>query len=312
MTSQNPLVSIGMPVYNGSEVMSEAIDSLLAQTMPDLELIISDNASTDNTKEICLDYASRDRRVRYVRNEANIGAFANFDRVVQLARGKYFMWASHDDLWEPDFIRACLEPLETTNAILAYPNTLAFYTDREDRWTIAHDDIEQTLGTQSPVGRLAKVFRGSEFWVLFYGLMRTEIVQRVIPLPKARAPDMAFVALMALTGEFVHVPQVLFKFRGKERSTARYVSRGWLGPDIRQAKKFRNYWPTVWTICKRFRNMPMTCNEKIWASLETVRWCITEGNVIGPKKRKAVKRMCRGIYNRLRPKSAPATGQSSD
>jgi glycosyltransferase involved in cell wall biosynthesis len=89
-----PRLSIGMPVFNGEKYLKEALDSILAQTYSDFELLISDNASTDRTEQICREYAAKDRRIRYYRNEKNIGAPKNFNRVFELSSGKYFRWAT--------------------------------------------------------------------------------------------------------------------------------------------------------------------------------------------------------------------------
>lgn len=101
---RNPAVSIGMPVYNGAQYIREALDSLLAQTFTDFELIISDNASTDATQSICEEYARRDPRVSYVRQAENKGAVANFRFVLDRARADLFMWAAYDDLWAPNYL----------------------------------------------------------------------------------------------------------------------------------------------------------------------------------------------------------------
>lgn len=102
----DPRVSIGMPVYNGARYVPEALDSLLGQTFADFELVISDNASTDGTEEVCRAYAARDPRIRYVRQPGNIGAVANFRYVLEQARGEFFMWAAHDDQWDSSFLSA--------------------------------------------------------------------------------------------------------------------------------------------------------------------------------------------------------------
>ena len=99
-----PLVSIGMPVYNGETYVREAIESLLSQTLTDFELLISDNASTDGTQRICEAYAQRDHRVRYVRQNENLGAGRNFEYVLDHTRGQYFMWAAHDDAWAANWL----------------------------------------------------------------------------------------------------------------------------------------------------------------------------------------------------------------
>src|SRR5580698_5675373 len=89
-----PVVTIGMPVYNGARYLEEALRSILNQTYRDCELLISDNASTDATESICRRYAAEDGRVRYLRNERNLGAAANYNRVIHLASGRYFRHAA--------------------------------------------------------------------------------------------------------------------------------------------------------------------------------------------------------------------------
>jgi len=121
MADNKPLVSIGMPVYNGERFIRQALDSLLAQDYENFELIISDNASTDGTQEICLEYRAQDGRIRYYRNENNLGALANFNRVLGLAQGPYFMWISHDDVWEPSYMSTLLRNLvSASDAVLAF------------------------------------------------------------------------------------------------------------------------------------------------------------------------------------------------
>lgn len=106
-----PKVSIGMPVYNGEKFIRKALDSLLAQTFIDFELIISDNASTDGTPDICAEYANRDKRIRYIRQKQNYGAIWNWNYVLRQATGEYFMWAAHDDTRSPDCLSKYVEVL---------------------------------------------------------------------------------------------------------------------------------------------------------------------------------------------------------
>lgn len=116
-SNHRPTVSIGMPVHNGDQFLRRALDSLLAQDYDDFELIISDNASTDGTREICKEYLLEDERVRYRLNERNVGAVANFRQVLLWASGKYFMWAAHDDWWEPGFVSHLVDILESDSEI---------------------------------------------------------------------------------------------------------------------------------------------------------------------------------------------------
>lgn len=125
MSNQKHLVSIGMPVYNKRQYICQALDSLLSQTFGDFELIISDNASTDGTSEICQEYLKKDKRIKYIRQEENIGATRNFNFLLKQANGRYFMWASGDDLWDKNFLESCVKKLEENRkAVLAFTGVI--------------------------------------------------------------------------------------------------------------------------------------------------------------------------------------------
>lgn len=116
---KSPKLTMGMPVYNGEQFLATAIECALGQTFTDFELIISDNGSTDCTREICERYAAHDERVRIVRFETNHGLLANFNRVYELARGEYFKWTPHDDTYDPAFIERCVRVLDTDPTVVA-------------------------------------------------------------------------------------------------------------------------------------------------------------------------------------------------
>ena len=105
---KHPKVSIGMPVFNGQPYITNAINSLLAQTYKNFELIISDNASTDSTEEICRAYTENDTRISYTRKKNNVGAFSNFQTVLASSTGEYFMWAAADDVWDPTWLEVLI------------------------------------------------------------------------------------------------------------------------------------------------------------------------------------------------------------
>ena len=118
----SPTVGIGMPVFNGERFIAEAIESFLAQTFEDFELVIVDNHSTDGTSEICQSFASRDPRVRYIRQRQNYGLNYNFNSAFRLTSGKYFKWAAYDDVCAPEFLARCVEVLDSDPSVaLAYP-----------------------------------------------------------------------------------------------------------------------------------------------------------------------------------------------
>src|SRR6266699_1696184 len=120
-----PLVSLGLPVYNGEQFLVACLDSLINQTYPRLEIVISDNASTDATQRICEEYARRDRRILYVRADHNGGSVWNHRRVLELSAGTLFRWCGADDIIAPEFIQACVEMLlAQPDAVLAFPQTV--------------------------------------------------------------------------------------------------------------------------------------------------------------------------------------------
>ncbi len=119
--NSTPLVSIGVPVYNGEKSLARTLDCLLGQTYKNIELILSDNASTDATAQICQKYCAQDSRIRYVRQEKNLGLHGNWTYVADQARGEFFMWAAADDYWEPEFVEVLAKKLlEEPDAVSAF------------------------------------------------------------------------------------------------------------------------------------------------------------------------------------------------
>jgi glycosyltransferase involved in cell wall biosynthesis len=202
-----PTLSIGLPVYNGEHFLGEALNALLAQTYRDFELIISDNASTDRTADICRDYAAQDARIRYIRQPVNIGAAPNHNVLVPLARGRYFKWASHDDLYAPTLLQRCVEVLETDpEPVLVH----AFDAIIDQRGEIVRTE-PYPLDTANPrpsarLRSLLYVPGGNDF----YGVIRTEVLRRVDPHGSYYNADRTLVASLCLQGPFYQVPEVLY------------------------------------------------------------------------------------------------------
>ena len=124
---KKPKVSIGLPVFNGEKFLPKTLDSLLNQTYKDFELVISDNASTDNTEAICREYAAKDERIRYYRNTENIGMPENFERAFRLSTGEYFKWAMADDLCMPEFLTRCVDVLNNDPNVVIACTKSCFY-----------------------------------------------------------------------------------------------------------------------------------------------------------------------------------------
>ena len=169
-----PLLSIGLAVYNGERHLAQAIDSLLAQDVGDFELIISDNASTDATEAICREYAAADPRVRYIRNAENIGAAANYNRVFELSTGRYFMWGSDDDVWDPRFASACIAKLEDSPLAVQCTSRMALIG--EDGGPVS--DTYEPLDTEGmPVEARAHELVARIRWYEIYSVFRPNVLR---------------------------------------------------------------------------------------------------------------------------------------
>ena len=201
-----PLVSIGMPIYNSEKFIRQALDSLLKQDYEHFEVIISDNHSTDATREICLDYAARDGRLRYFRNEMNVGAIRNFNKVFEISQGEYFMWHAHDDYKESNYISSCLNIFGThPNIILCCSNALL---NEKGRFRELRENFN-TMG-MSPNKRFRKILWNNSC-ASIYGLMRRSVLGKTGLFRDTIGSDNLLLAELSLMGEFYQLPLFLFK-----------------------------------------------------------------------------------------------------
>lgn len=217
-----PHLSIGMPVYNGERFLREALDSMLTQDYRDLELIISDNASTDRTQTICEDYAKRDPRVRYVRQATNIGAVRNWNYVVEHARGSLFKWASCNDHIAPGALSACVAYLDQ------HPETVLCYGR-----TILIDDAGKELGTydrdivatqKEPHERFQHVLQDLKLNNAQCAVIRTDVLKRSRLERAYPSGDMVLMAELAIDGTFVQLPHPYLYRRMDEASSTKFLS----------------------------------------------------------------------------------------
>jgi len=202
-----PLVSIGLPVYNEQRFIRETVASLLAQDFEDLELIISDNASTDGTEEICRQFAAQDPRVSYERSEVNRGAFVNFDRVFELASAKYFMWAGAHDLWSPSFISRAVGMLEAdSQLVLAYPRPITIDTTGKELGAV---DDHFAMPSGSDLERYLYLIWHLQSCNMFHGLMRRQALPPA-GLRHVWGADIILLAGLALRGDIAEVADEFF------------------------------------------------------------------------------------------------------
>ncbi len=209
MKSNQPLVSIGLPVYNGEQFLREALDSLLVQTFENFELIISDNSSTDGTEKICREYANKDRRIRYYRNEENVGAARNFNRVFELSTGKYFKWAAYDDICAPSFIAECVEVLERENSVvLCYPKTKLI--DKDGNYVgVSYRSLGNTNALE-PQKRFHEILIHAVWCFEVFGLMRGDVLKKTSLIGKYFGSDKVLLSELSLFGQFQEINKELF------------------------------------------------------------------------------------------------------
>lgn len=212
MSAREPIVSIGVPVYNGEDYLAAALDSILSQTFQDFELIICDNASTDATEAICREFANKDARVRYHRQPHNLGAAPNYNDVYHRSRGKYFKWCAHDDLLEPTFVERCVEALETR------PECPVAYT-MFSRIDATNDVIEEgashpALSAGAPQVRADVAIHpykeGGASDSPIFGVIRRTALDRTRLHGSYTGSDRTLVLELALQGPFYEVPERLF------------------------------------------------------------------------------------------------------
>jgi glycosyltransferase involved in cell wall biosynthesis len=204
----HPVVSIGMPVFNAQKYLGQALDAILAQTYLHFEVIIFDNASSDRTQEICLDYAALDSRIRYGRIDQPVSVTESYNRLVEVARGEYFKWAAPDDLMDPAFLERCVNILNRKpEIVICYPRTrliddsgvvLGIYAD------------EMNLRSPHPNCRLREFFENQGLGHPIYGLIRLDALRRSRLFGEFPMADRVFLSELALLGQIHEIPAHLY------------------------------------------------------------------------------------------------------
>jgi glycosyltransferase involved in cell wall biosynthesis len=212
-----PTLTVGLPVFNGARYLEASVGSILSQSFDDLELIISDNASTDETEAICRSIVGRDPRVSYMRNDENVGIAANFNRLVPLARGRLFKWATADDLLRPAYLERCVSLLDADpSVVLAYTRT--DFVD-EDGYPLDLSDRGWHLVSDDPSARLSEAIRADHFVNAALGVMRTNALRRTHLVPRYSGGDYRMMAELSLLGKFFEIPEPLYVRRIHHGST---------------------------------------------------------------------------------------------
>jgi glycosyltransferase involved in cell wall biosynthesis len=281
-----PRVTIGVPVWNGARHLEACLESLLAQTYDDLEIVISDNASTDRTPAICRAYRARDERVTYHRQARNRGAAANYNLLARRARGELFKWAAHDDVCAPQLVERCVAALDASpSAVLAFPGTT--FIDGAGAVLGRHDVPVCWRNHATPCGRLRDLLVGDLLLGDYratlllkclpqFGVIRRSALTRTHMIGNHGSSDVVLLVELALLGGFEQVDEYLFCSRVHEgasrqaHGTPADLARWY---DTRRGDRFPMPWTRVLAgIVRAVLTSPLTPRERAHALALVARW----------------------------------------
>ena len=295
VAKMEPTVTIGLPVFNGERYLAEAIESILAQSYADFELIISDNASNDGTSEICMRYAAVDRRVRILRHDVNVGGAANFNGVFGAARGRYFKWAAHDDVLHRDNLARTLATLEAAPDAVAVHSRVELIGAAGER--LGDDPFPlRCVDSPRPSERFADLVLTPHWNLWTYALMRANVLAQTDLLAPYTSSDRVLLAHLALLGRFIELPDVLLFFRDQPERASKKIPdrlrrRRWLSA-VGPLPVAEWYDPSnagrigfpQWTLWRRYfevvRRVDLPATERAACQLALLRWLLRNRNAI--------------------------------
>jgi len=287
MIGNKPRVSIGLPVFNGEKYLRQALNSILAQTYQNFELIISDNASTDRTPRICRDYAAQDSRIHYYRNKRNLGATRNYNRAFELSSGEYFKWAAHDDVLAPEFLSSCVSVLDQEPSIVLCHSKTARID--ENGVVVGTDNYKTIIDSQKPHERFGDLISRNPWWMIF-GVIRADAFRMTPLMGDYIGADWNLLAEIGLIGRLYEIPEVLFFRRDHPHAyTTRHYSKPIVIPNYQKQSAWwtRDEGRPSWVILPHWRNFleffksvrraPINWYER-WLCYEQIgRWFIRKG-----------------------------------
>lgn len=222
MTRQElPLVTIGIPTFNGSKHIKQALQSAINQDYGNIEIIVSDNASTDNTQEICELISDTHHNVTYIRHETNIGPTLNFNFLLTNASGAYFMWLGDDDWIDHNYVSLCAASLTENTGATIVSGRPKYYMHEE----FLYCGISMNIDNPSPTKRVTDYFSKVKHNGIFYGLMRTELITKIL-LTNVMGGDLLFIASLVFLGEVRTIEKTfVHRRRGGSSSDSRELSK---------------------------------------------------------------------------------------
>ena len=288
MNRAKPRVSIGIPVFNGEKYIAETLDSILSQTYENFELIISDNASTDNTKKICLEYSNSDNRVHYHHNEKNIGGPNNYNRVFALSSSEYFKWAAYDDVLAPEYLKKCVAVLDNDASIIGCHCRTGRIDQNGTFLGYYNKDLLKKIDSPKPHERFRDLIGLYYTTTPFHAVYRTNLFKRSQRHGSYIGADRNLVAELSLMGRIYEIPECLFfwrehpasytsKFYGINRENTlnrlQMETTWW-------SKKNSTYFPHWKNCIEYFRSVtriPLSWHERLFCYTQIFGWFMEEG-----------------------------------
>ena len=275
-------------MYNGENYLAESLEALLGQTYEDFELIISDNASSDQTGEICHRYARQDSRVRYIRQPQNIGSAGNHNYVIYEARGELFKSASHDDLYGRDLMQRCVEALdEYPHMVLAHSWSAVIDASGAVRELV--DYPVATDADSAPERFRSMLFDG---WGDDEGgVVRMDVLRRTALHQSFHFADRTFTAQIALQGPFYMVPDRLYFRRSHpgQAGVRQSVRSRCANFDPRRASRWRHptarlYGEYIWGYVDGIRRAPLSAADRAECYRILARWVASRSVPVGSRE----------------------------
>lgn len=269
----NTRVSIGMPIYNAERYLEETLDSVLNQSYQNFVLYISDNASTDRTQEICEAYASKDKRIKYIRNPENVGAAMNYERCYEPATTEYFRWQNADDPIEPELIQQCVTALDNNpDAVLAYGEANII----DENGNLIRKHLNKLDAAQdSPSERFKSALGRVGIQNQMYGLIRRNHLANTARMKGYVAADLNLVTELSLYGKFIRLPDVLFNRRmhpecsSWERADSERQKNFW---DPSKRKLVLQTWRSILEHFKAISRSPISSADKRAAYMHVLKF----------------------------------------
>jgi glycosyltransferase involved in cell wall biosynthesis len=280
-------VSVGMPVFNGEKYLRQTIEAILAQTYKNFELIISDNASTDKTRQICFEYTKRDDRIIYHRNEKNLGAARNYNITFNLSSGVYFKWAAHDDILDPEYLKKCVAVLDKNESILCCHSKVGRINENGILVGSYDERTLDNISSFKPHKRFADMLsQRNACWTIF-GVIRASALKKTPLLGNYIGSDRNLLAELALMGRTYEIPERLMLRRDHPKAfTHVYYSRSgvrdyrklisWFTTEKRRIPIVLPNWKNCFEYFRSVNRVPLELHEKYLCYQEIGRWLIRD------------------------------------